>query len=98
MPQDLKTYFVDIDGTICSQTPSDYWVAVPFMDRIAKINKLYDEGHTIVYWTARGMRSGTDWSVFTARQLEQWGCKYHELRMNKPQYDVWVDDKAQWLF
>jgi len=91
-------YIVDIDGTICTQTASDYPNAQPLYDRIAKINALYDEGHTIVYWTARGAVSGTDWADLTCSQLSEWGCKYHEFRMGKPQYDVWVDDKAQWLF
>ena len=49
-------YCVDIDGTICSQTVGrDYHKAMPWWDRIATINKLYDEGHNITYFTARGM-------------------------------------------
>lgn len=91
-------YIVDIDGTICSQTASDYENAQPFHDRIAKINALHDEGHTIIYWTARGMASNKDHSALTKRQLKDWGCKYHEVMFGKPQYDVWVDDKAKWLF
>lgn len=98
MPQHSKKYVVDIDGTICTQTASDYANAQPLHDRIAKINALYDAGHTIIYWTARGMASGTDHGTLTCAQLSDWGCKYHSLWMGKPQYDVWVDDKAQWLF
>ena len=51
-------YVVDIDGTICTPGPTEemrYEQALPIQDRIDKINKLYDEGHTIVYLTARGM-------------------------------------------
>ena len=49
-------YCVDIDGTICSQTVGrDYHKAMPWWERIATINKLYDEGHNITYFTARGM-------------------------------------------
>ena len=34
---------------------------MPWWDRIATINKLYDEGHNITYFTARGMgRFGDD--------------------------------------
>jgi hypothetical protein len=44
------------------------------------------------------MVSDKNWSELTYRQLKAWGCKFHELRMYKPVYDVWVDDKAQWLF
>ena len=87
-------YIVDIDNTICTQTTSDYPNAHPFLDRIAKINQLFDDGHYIIYWTARGQSTGIDWSELTAQQLQQWGCKHHELWMNKPSYDVWVDDKA----
>ena len=51
-------YVVDIDGTICNPGDSDetrYTGATPIQDRIDKINKLYDDGHHIVYLTARGM-------------------------------------------
>lgn len=91
-------YIIDIDNTICSDTKSNYPNAVPFKDRIEKINTLFSEGHTIIYWTARGGQSGIDWSDLTRQQLDEWGCLYHELRMRKPSYDVWVDDKASWIF
>ena len=91
-------YIVDIDHTICDNSNSDYPNSVPYIDRIAKINELFDQGHTIIYWTARGGNSGIDWSELTKEQLGKWGCKHHELRMNKPSYDVWVDDKADWIF
>jgi hypothetical protein len=87
-------YVVDIDHTICDNTNSDYPNSVPYTDRIAKINSLYDRGHTIIYWTARGMSSGADWTELTKQQLEQWGVKHHELKMFKPKYDFWIDDKA----
>ena len=48
------TYVFDIDGTICSLTPSKYEEAEPFPERIEKINSLYDQGHTIIFQTARG--------------------------------------------
>lgn len=87
-------YVIDIDGTICTNTNGDYVNSVPFVDRINSINRLYDQGHKITYWTARGANSGIDWSELTEQQLDQWGCKYHDLRMKKPAYDVWIDDKA----
>ena len=47
--------FVDIDDTICYyEGETDYKLAKPYYDRIEKINKLYKDGNTIVYWTARG--------------------------------------------
>jgi hypothetical protein len=98
MPLHSKRYIVDIDGTICETVDGDYENSRPLNDRIAKINALYDEGHTIIYWTARGMVSGKNWRDMTGRPTAAWGCKHHALRMTKPAYDVWVDDKAQWLF
>lgn len=85
---------VDIDNTICLSINSDYNNSQPYYDRIEKINKLYESGHTIIYWTARGMQSGKDHTALTKKQMTEWGCKYHELRMNKPSYDLWIDDKA----
>ena len=47
--------YVDIDETICFY-PNDreYHLAQPEFSNIAKINKLYDEGNQITYYTARG--------------------------------------------
>lgn len=87
-------YIVDIDGTICRSARPDYSSATPFPDRIAKINKLFDEGHEIHYWTARGGTTGLDWSDLTKQQLDTWGCKYTSLKMGKPSYDMWIDDRA----
>jgi mannose-6-phosphate isomerase-like protein (cupin superfamily) len=89
--------YVDIDNTICI-TPAEgndkYERAVPLMERIADINRMYDEGKTITYWTARGQASKKDYTALTVKQLAGWGCKYHSLKMNKPSYDLFVDDKC----
>lgn len=89
--------YVDIDDTICYyDTPNvnlNYNNAIPYKERIQKINNLYDEGNTIIYWTARGTKTGISWFKTTIKQLNDWGCKYHELRMNKPVYDIFIDDK-----
>lgn len=87
-------FLVDIDGTICTNTHGDYKNAQPFMDRIAHFNKLYDEGHEIHYWTARGGNSGVDWSVLTRQQLTEWEVKCTSWKVGKPPYDLWIDDKA----
>ena len=86
--------YVDIDETIC-ETPDcrNYSLAQPIVNNIKKINKLYDEGKTIVYWTARGTGSGIDWSQTTKEQFIQWGVKYHDLKFGKPIYDLFIDDK-----
>ena len=92
---------MDIDETICQRetsvdfgTTHDYSKAKPIRENIEKINKLYDEGHTIVYWTARGSRKQIDWTVLTSKQLNEWGAKYHELRVYKPFYDLFIEDKS----
>ena len=87
--------YVDIDETIC-KTPDnrDYTLSEPMGKRIKKINNLYDQGNTIVYWTARGSRKQIDWTELTAKQLAEWGAKYNELRVDKPFYDLFVEDKS----
>lgn len=86
--------FVDIDETICYYDDKrDYNLAQPHLDRINKINKLYDDGNTIVYWTARGTVTQINWFKITLKQINDWGCKFHELRMGKPAYDLFIDDK-----
>lgn len=86
--------YVDIDETIC-ETASDrnYVNAKPLKERIAKINKLYDEGNTIIYWTARGTGTGINWRDVTENQFKKWNVKYHELKFQKPIYDLFIDDK-----
>ena len=103
-------YCIDIDGTIC--TPGtckscQYEGATPKKDRIAHVNKLYDEGHHITYFTARAMGRHSDLPYteagqkatellepLTKMQLDIWGCKYHELIMGKPHADLFIDDKG----
>ena len=88
--------FVDIDDTICyreNKLELNYDYSKPFIDRIVKVNKLYDDGNTIIYWTARGTLTNKNWFQVTFDQLNKWGCKFHELRMGKPSYDLFIDDK-----
>jgi hypothetical protein len=96
-------YIVDIDSTICTSVSNGkYEEATPIFSHIEKINKLYDEGHTIVYLTARGMgRFGDNSDLakkmfydLTANQLDEWGCKYHKLMLGKPSGDFYIDDKG----
>ena len=87
------TYFIDIDNTICLTNGNDYRSAKPWPDKISAVNDLFDQGHRIVYWTSRGGTSGKDWTELTEKQLKVWGCRYDELRMDKPSYDFIIDDK-----
>ncbi len=88
-------YIIDIDNTICVKPDNtQYNQVVPLWNRIEKINKLFDNGHEIVYWTSRGSTSGIDWTGLTKTQLNEWGCKYTSFSCGKPSYDVWLDDRA----
>lgn len=88
------TFVVDLDGVIASLTPgNNYNLAAPLTDTIGHINRLYDAGHRIVLFTARGSATGDDWSEVTYRQLADWGVKYHEIRFGKPAADYYVDDR-----
>ena len=72
----MKRYCFDIDGTICNNTWGEYEKALPIPDRIEVVNKLYNDGHHIIYFTARGM--GTcDGDVLRAY------VKYIILHMNR---------------
>tara|TARA_R110000803_G_scaffold181313_1_gene243700 strand:+ start:330 stop:623 length:294 start_codon:yes stop_codon:yes gene_type:complete len=89
--------YVDIDETICDYSGErEYPLAQPILENIAKINKLYEDGHTIKYWTARGTVTKLDWYDLTEKQLQKWGCKYHHLSVGKkPAYDLLICDKTK---
>lgn len=89
-------YCFDIDGTLCTTDDShQYSRAEPFFDAIREVNRLYDAGHEITLFTARGAGSGINWHPVTIDQLNRWGVKYHKLiNKDKPRYDIFVDDKA----
>lgn len=87
-------YCFDIDGTICNNTYGKYEDAKPFLDVIKKINTLYDAGNEIIFFTARGTTTGIDWSELTKSQLVAWGVKHHEIILNKPDADLFIDDKG----
>lgn len=99
-----KIVLVDIDETICFYSGERrYDLAEPSSENIAKINKLYDDGWHVIYWTARGSVSGNDYYDFTHAQLVKWGCKFHRLVCGtsrpdtgiKPHFDMIIDDKAK---
>jgi len=102
-------YAFDIDGTICTNRDElrieknddsiTYLDMKPYSKRIQLINKLYDQGHEIVYWTGRGGDSYKDqpgyWYKDTEKQLKEWGAKYHELVVGgKPWFDMYICDKS----
>ena len=100
-----KLIYVDVDGCICTTNyhtkdfrdiEASYINVEPFLDRIECINRLFDKGHHIVYWTARGSYSGIDYFEITKNQLDKWKCKYHKLSVGeKPAYDLLICDKTK---
>lgn len=104
-----KIYAFDLDDTLCRRDPSyeglgyeKYKFCEPIKDMIEICNKLYDDGNTIIIYTARGMISlGGDIKKIEEKLFEQtnidlkkWGVKYHKLIMGKLHYDFLIDDKA----
>jgi hypothetical protein len=89
-----KVFCFDIDGVIAKLSPNNnYHLAEPNTPIIDKVNKLFDNNNTIILFTARGTKTGIDWSTVTAEQLKTWGVKYHELKFGKPAADYYVDDR-----
>lgn len=87
-------FVFDIDGVIAQFNESlDYAASVSNEAMIRIVNKLYDMGNYIVLFTARGSKTGIDWTDTTKKQLEQWGVKYHELKFGKPDATFYIDDK-----
>ena len=92
--------YIDIDQTICRSPlidgQYDYNLSKPIVENITKANKLYDDGHEIVYWTARGGTTGIDWSELSKKQLDEWECKYTRIEIQKkPSWDLLIDDKTK---
>lgn len=95
-----KKLCFDIDGVICKTKGRYYSKAVPNYNVIKLINILY-ENNKIIIFTARYMGRNKDnvsmakkqGYKFTLYQLKKWGVKFHELRMGKPSYDLFIDDK-----
>lgn len=93
-----KTVWVDIDETICRyEGIRRYDLSIPIQEHIDKINKLYNEGWIVVYWTARGSVSGIDYKEYTRGQLTSWGCLFHDLICGpeKGHFDLLIDDKSK---
>jgi CMP-N,N'-diacetyllegionaminic acid synthase len=90
----MSKYVVDIDGVVATPVPRlRYDYALPILENIQKLNRLYDAGHEIVYFTARGYETGEDWREVTLYQFDKWGVKYSDLIFGKPSADYYIDDK-----
>ena len=102
-----KIIMVDIDETIsryASGHRRSYDMAKPIPEAIQIVNDLYDQGHYIIMWTARGSSeesrlAGRCYYDFTLKQLKKWGVKFNELSTGtrgnylKPPVELVIDDK-----
>lgn len=80
-----------MDGTICTEERTySRSMAKPLDNAVESINELYNEGHTIIIYSAR------TWMEYemTVDWLSRHGVKYHQLMLGKPVGDVWIDDRA----
>ena len=84
----------DIDGVVCSNTWGDYEKAEPIKENILLLNKLYDKGIEVVYFTARGSETGIDCRDITVNQFRKWGIKYTDIKFGKPNADFYIDDRG----
>lgn len=97
-------YVFDLDDTLCKtiygvgpdgKYGPQYYDSTPIHHRIEVVNKLYEDGNTIIIDTARGTASGKNWFNFTVDQLKSWDVKFHHVRTGKKFVsDYYVDDKA----
>jgi CMP-N-acetylneuraminic acid synthetase len=86
--------YIDIDNTIFKTIGTNYNNSTPIENNISKVNYLFDKGHTIIMWTARGTLLNKSFFNLTYTQLTKFGVKFNELRMGKPAYDLLIDDKS----
>ena len=89
-----KNFLVDIDGTVCDDVPNEeperMSIVLPYSDALEMVNKWYDEGHIITFFTSR-TEIHRD---ITTEWLDRHGFKYHGLLMNKPRGGNyhWIDN------
>tara|TARA_B100001142_G_C13795527_1_gene446635 strand:+ start:16 stop:438 length:423 start_codon:yes stop_codon:yes gene_type:complete len=94
LPDHIKNYLIDIDGTICDDIPNEQpermLTANVFPEALKVLNKWYDQGHVITFFTSRleiHRRVTENW-------LKEHGFKYHGLLMDKPRGGNyhWIDN------
>jgi hypothetical protein len=94
LPKDVKNYLIDIDGTITEDVPNEeperMATCEPFPDALKTLNRWYDQGHIICFFTSRT----EDHREVTENWLKKHGFNYHSLLMGKPRGGNyhWVDN------
>jgi hypothetical protein len=94
LPEGVKNYLIDIDGTICDDIPNEeperMATAEIYPDALITLNKWYDEGHIIFFFTSRTEAH----REITEKWLNKFGFKYHGMVMGKPRGGNyhWIDN------
>jgi len=94
LPDEIKNYLIDIDGTITEDVPNEeperMGTVLPFPDALKILNKWYDEGHVITFFTSRT----EEHREITEYWLKKHDFKYHGLLMGKPRGGNyhWIDN------
>jgi hypothetical protein len=94
LPDHVKNYLIDIDGTITDDVPNEeperMVSCLPFVDAVETINKWFDEGHIITFFTSRT----EEHRKITEEWLIKHNINYHNLLMNKPRGGNyhWIDN------
>ncbi len=94
LPDGVKNYLIDIDGTVGEDIPNEeperMLTAEVYPDALETVNKWYDEGHIICFFTSRTETH----REYTEIWLKKHGFKYHSLLMGKPRGGNyhWIDN------
>ena len=94
LPEEVKNYLIDIDGTICDDIPNEeperMVDAEVYPDALEILNKWHEEGHIITFFTSRTELH----RAVTETWLQKQGFKYHGLLMGKPRGGNyhWIDN------
>lgn len=94
LPEDVKNYMIDIDGTITDDVPNEeperMATCLPFPDALETINGWYDEGHIITFFTSRV----EEHREVTETWLKKHKFKFHGMLMGKPRGGNyhWIDN------
>lgn len=94
LPEDVKNFMIDIDGTICDDIPNEeperMATAKIFDGALDTINRWYEQGHIITFFTSRV----EEHREVTEQWLDAHGFKYHGMLMGKPRGGNyhWIDN------
>ncbi|RXJ68988.1 capsular biosynthesis protein [Halarcobacter ebronensis] len=95
---------IDLDGVICQLRKENqtYEELSPVKGAVEKIKKLKDEGHYIIIYTARNMKTQNanvgkvvkNIGLVTLEWLDRHSIFYDEIYFGKPWADIYIDDNA----